>query len=40
MRNETPKRDFLSLLDFSSDELRYVIERSKTLRQQFVRGEV
>jgi ornithine carbamoyltransferase len=40
MRNETPKRDFLSLLDFSSDELRYVIERGKTLRQQFERGEV
>ena len=24
------KRDFLSLLDFSSDELKYVIERAKT----------
>ena len=28
------KRDFLSLLDFSSDELKYVIERAKTLRKQ------
>jgi ornithine carbamoyltransferase len=34
------KRDFLSLLDFSSDELKYVIERAKTLRQQHERGEV
>lgn len=34
------KRDFLSLLDFSSDELKYVIERAKTLRQQHERSEV
>ena len=33
------KRDFLSLLDFSSDELNYVIERAKTLRQQHKRGD-
>ncbi len=40
MTSETPKRDFLSLLDFSADELRYVIQRGKTLRQQFERGDV
>ena len=34
------KRDFLSLLDFSSDELKYVIERAKTLRKQHENGEV
>ena len=34
------KRDFLSLLDFSSDELKYVIERAKTLRNQHENGEV
>ena len=34
------KRDFLSLLDFSSAELKHVIERAKTLRQQHERGEV
>ena len=34
------KRDFLSLLDFSSDELKHVIERAKTLRKQHENGEV
>ena len=34
------KRDFLSLLDFSSDELKQVIERAKTLRKQHENGEI
>lgn len=34
------KRDFLSLLDFSKDELRYLIERAKQLRVMHERGEV
>jgi ornithine carbamoyltransferase len=34
------KRDFLSLLDFSSDELRHVIKRAKSLRKQHENGEV
>ena len=34
------KRDFLSLLDFSSDELKHVIKRAKSLRKQHESGEV
>ncbi|NCF33103.1 MAG: ornithine carbamoyltransferase [Proteobacteria bacterium] len=34
------KRDFLSLLDFSKDELRYLIERAKQFRVMHERGEV
>ena len=34
------KRDFLSLLDFSSDELKQVIRRAKSLRKQHENGEV
>ena len=34
------KRDFLSLLDFSSDELKHVIKRAKSLRKQHENGEV
>ena len=34
------KRDFLSLLDFSKDELHYLIERAKQFRVMHERGEV
>ena len=34
------KRDFLSLLDFSSDELKHVIKRARSLRKQHENGEV
>lgn len=34
------KRDFLSLLDFSPEELNYVVGRAKTLRRQFAAGEL
>ena len=34
------KRDFLSLLDFSSDELKHVIQRAKSLRKQHENREV
>jgi ornithine carbamoyltransferase len=34
------KRDFLSLLDFSKDELHYLIERAKQFRVKHERGEV
>ena len=34
------KRDFLSLLDFSSDELKHVIKRAISLRKQHENGEV
>lgn len=34
------KRDFLSLLDFSQEELNYLIERGKRFRQMHTRGEV
>ena len=34
------KRDFLSLLDFSTDELHYVIERAKQFRLMHKNGEV
>ena len=34
------KRDFLSLLDFSSEELGYLIERSKQFRKMYETGEV
>jgi ornithine carbamoyltransferase len=34
------KRDFLSLLDFSSDELKHVIKRAKSLRKQHENEEV
>ena len=34
------KRDFLSLLDFSTDELQYLIERAKQFRLMHKNGEV
>lgn len=34
------KRDFLSLLDFTSDELKYVVNRAKALRKMHAAGEV
>ena len=34
------KRDFLSLLDFSPEELQYVIRRSKAMRQMHEAGTV
>ena len=34
------KRDFLSLLDFSKDELDSLIERAKTFRKMHARGDV
>lgn len=34
------KRDFLSLLDFSSQELEYLIRRSRDLREMHMRGEL
>ena len=34
------KRDFLSLLDFSSDELKHVIKRAKSRRKQHENAEV
>jgi ornithine carbamoyltransferase len=34
------ERDFLSLLDFSIEELTYVIERSKVLRRKHEAGEI
>ena len=34
------KRDFLSLLDFSKDELGSLIERAKTFRKMHARGDV
>ena len=34
------KRDFLSLLDFSKDELHYLIERAKQFRVMHENGEV
>ena len=39
MSNEA-KRDFLSLLDFSFEELDYIIRRARTFRQMHERGEV
>ncbi|MBT3608839.1 MAG: ornithine carbamoyltransferase [Gammaproteobacteria bacterium] len=34
------KRDFLSLLDFTSDELKYVVNRAKAFRKMHAAGEV
>ena len=34
------KRDFLSLLDFTSDELKYVVNRAKAFRKMHTAGEV
>jgi|TARA_B100000767_G_scaffold66979_1_gene63428 ornithine carbamoyltransferase len=34
------KRDFLSLLDFTSDELKYVINRAKNFRKMHAAGEI